>query len=67
MVDYTVCKWFESFFFYRCGLEAGDIITHVNGIPVQKPAELYSFQSRNFLEIGVINKGKSKTVILKMA
>ncbi|KAH1002852.1 hypothetical protein HUJ04_008887 [Dendroctonus ponderosae] len=52
---------------FKSGLEAGDIITHVNGIPVQKPMELYNFSSsRNALEIGVINKGKQKTVTLHL-
>ncbi|KAH1008858.1 serine protease HTRA2, mitochondrial-like [Dendroctonus ponderosae] len=53
---------------FKSGLEAGDIITHVNGIPVQKPMELYNFSSsRNALEIGVINKGKQKTVTLHLS
>ncbi|KAL1516662.1 hypothetical protein ABEB36_000545 [Hypothenemus hampei] len=50
---------------YKCGLQVGDIITHVNGIPVKKPTELYNFSgSKNVLEIVVINNGKKKSVLL---
>lgn len=52
---------------HKSGLEVGDIITHVNGIPIQKPTELYNFSSaRNVLDIGVINKGKKRNVILDL-
>ncbi|CAG9770948.1 unnamed protein product [Ceutorhynchus assimilis] len=49
------------------GLEVGDIITHVNGIPVQKPVELYNFtSSKNVVEIRIINRGKKKNVFLNV-
>ncbi|XP_030760731.1 serine protease HTRA2, mitochondrial-like [Sitophilus oryzae] len=49
------------------GLEVGDIITHVNGIPIEKPAQLYDFSSsRSSIDVEIINRGQKKTVVLKM-
>ncbi|XP_060534681.1 serine protease HTRA2, mitochondrial [Cylas formicarius] len=46
------------------GIEVGDIITHVNGVPVKSAAELYVASEENALEIRLINKGKKKKVLL---
>ncbi|XP_057663532.1 serine protease HTRA2, mitochondrial-like [Diorhabda carinulata] len=47
------------------GLKAGDIITHINGIPVTQPADLYSSSDYNqTVEVNLIQAGKKTTLYL---
>lgn len=47
--------------FFRAGMETGDIITHINGIPVKEAADLYSLSdAETDTEIAVIHHGKKK-------
>lgn len=42
-------------------METGDIITHINGIPVKEAADLYSLsEAERDTEIAVIHHGKKK-------
>ncbi|KAJ8973706.1 hypothetical protein NQ317_017908 [Molorchus minor] len=49
----------------KCGIEIGDIITHINGVPVKEAAEMY-FLSNSYekVEIVLIHRGEKKTVML---
>ncbi|KAJ8925052.1 hypothetical protein NQ315_001223 [Exocentrus adspersus] len=47
----------------ECGMEVGDIITHVNGVAVKEPSEMYFIShADDVIEIKLIHKGKKKTV-----
>lgn len=63
--DFSIC--FTLFFicFYRAGLQAGDIITHINGIPVKQAADLYSLtKPEENTKLALIHEGKKKNINL---
>ncbi|XP_050507708.1 serine protease HTRA2, mitochondrial-like [Diabrotica virgifera virgifera] len=50
---------------FKGGLKAGDIITHINDIPVSNPADLYSSSDYNkTVKVSLIQEGKKKTIFL---
>ncbi|XP_074028714.1 serine protease HTRA2, mitochondrial [Leptinotarsa decemlineata] len=49
----------------QCGMEVGDIITHVNGVPVKEAADLYlTSGNKEIIEIKLIHAGKKKSIAL---
>ncbi|KAJ8957557.1 hypothetical protein NQ318_020597 [Aromia moschata] len=49
----------------ECGIEVGDIITHINGVPVKEAAEMYLLStSYDKIEVALIHRGVKKIVML---
>ncbi|XP_018576418.1 serine protease HTRA2, mitochondrial-like [Anoplophora glabripennis] len=60
-----IWKVLEGTLASECGMEVGDIITHINGIAVKDPSELYLLSSPNEdIEIKLIHKGQKKIIKL---
>lgn len=55
---------------FRCrsGLKPGDVITHVNGVPVKDASDIYILHSKkngHFLKMDLIRDGKKTSVSVK--
>lgn len=51
----------------RSGLEVGDIITHVNGVPVREASDIYILHSKKsgpVLQMDVLRSGQKKQIVI---
>lgn len=67
---YHFTNTFDKFYFSldRCGLEIGDIITHINGVPIKEASELYSLSgSDSLITLDVMKQGKKTKLTLDLS
>lgn len=54
------------FSYFRGGLKVGDIITHINGVAVTCPADLYGGTSeKKTIELELIQQGKKVRILIQ--
>lgn len=66
-ISLTLLNANQNLGYCRSGLEVGDIITHVNGVPVREASDIYVLHSKKsgpVLQMDVIRSGEKKQIAI---